>query len=84
MILAIATLLATSLLAADQVTYKADAPSGITRPDKVHTRYAGNLEFRGGFPSEETVAKSYDFLDTARATLVFTNIIGIGSMRAML
>ena len=42
------------------------------------------LNFKDGFPTDETVQKTYDFLDVARATLVFTNTIGIGSMQAML
>jgi len=64
--------------------YKADVPLAITTPDQVQTRYAGELNFKGGAPDVQTVDKTYDFLDTARATLVFTNTIGIGSMQAML
>ncbi|MCF6171202.1 MAG: DUF1254 domain-containing protein [Bacteroidales bacterium] len=64
--------------------YKAEVPESITTPDKVHTKYVGELKFKDGFPSDETVKKTYEFLDVARATLVFTNTIGIGSMQAML
>jgi len=64
--------------------YQADVPVAITTPDRVQTRYAGELNFKGGAPDAQTVNKTYDFLDTARTTLVFTNTIGIGSMQAML
>jgi len=64
--------------------YKADVPESITTPDRVQTKYAGELRFKDGFPTDETVQKTYDFLDVARATMVFTNTIGIGSMQAML
>jgi hypothetical protein len=73
-----------TLLAAAEPKYKADVPLNITTPDTVNTTYAGELKFKDGFPTKETVSKTYDFLDTARATLVFTNTIGIGSMQAML
>jgi hypothetical protein len=42
----------------------------ITAPDppsdSVATRFAGELKFRGGFPSEETVPGIYDELDFQR------------------
>ncbi len=71
-------------LIAAEPQYKADVPDAITTPDSVQTKYVGELKFIDGFPSEKTVTKVYDFLDTARATLAFTNTIGIGSMQALL
>jgi hypothetical protein len=75
--------LSTSLQASEP-KYKADVPENITTPESINTKYAGELNFKDGFPTDETVKKTYDFLDTARATLVYTNTVGIGSMQAML
>lgn len=71
-------------LQASEPKYKADVPENITTPESINTKYAGELNFKDGFPTDETVKKTYDFLDTARATLVYTNTVGIGSMQAML
>ena len=40
-------------------------------PPQVDTRLAGRLEFVGGFPTEETMARVYDLLDFQRACQVF-------------
>lgn len=82
--LLIATLLLGSFGITTAQKYKANVPKNITTNDTYQTKYAGELNFKDGFPSDETVAKTYDFLDVARATMVFTNTIGIGSMQAML
>jgi len=73
-----------SITTANAQKYKADVPKSITTKDSYQTMYVGELNFVDGFPTDETVKKTYDFLDVARATLVFTNTIGIGSMQAML
>src|SRR4029079_8164709 len=71
--LALGASLATSTRAADPVPvssspkYKADVPDSIRTPDTVETRTLGPLRFFDGTPSEETVAKTYDYLDVARA-----------------
>ncbi len=64
--------------------FKADVPESITTPDKVSTGLLGDLEFFDGLPSEETVRKSYDFLDTARATEAFLHGIPAASAYAFL
>ncbi len=51
--------------------YKADVPESIRTPDTVHTRTLGTLRFFDGMPSAETVAKTYDYLDVARAAEAF-------------
>ena len=71
-------------LFASEPKYKADVPKNVLTPSSVETRYVGELHFKDGFPDKKTVAKTYDFLDTARATMVFTNTVGIASMQAML
>lgn len=84
-IAAVTTLtLAMNPLMAAEPKYKADVPQSLITPDTLQTKYAGTLHFKDGFPSDETVAKTYDFLDTARATVTYTNTIGIASMQAML
>jgi len=64
--------------------YKADVPVSITTPDSVQTQYLGELKFVDGFPTNETVTKTYDFLDTSRAVELFLNAIPVTSMYAML
>ena len=53
--------------------YKADVLASITTPDIVETKYVGDLKFVDGFPTDETVTKTYDFLDTSRAVELFLN-----------
>lgn len=53
--------------------FKADVPESITTPDSVKTEYLGELNFVDGFPTDETVVKTYDFLDTSRAVELFLN-----------
>jgi hypothetical protein len=64
--------------------YKADVPVSITTPDSVQTKYLGELKFVDGFPTDETVAKIYDFLDTSRAVELFLDATPVASMYAML
>jgi len=75
-----------SVLASAQTVakYKADVPSGILTPDKVQTKLLGELHFKDGMPSKETVTKAYDFLDTSRAAEVFLNTMPAVSLYAML
>ena len=69
---------------ASEPKYKANVPESIMTPDRVQTRYIGELEFVDGFPTDETVTKSYDFLDTSRAVELFLDAIPVTSMYAML
>jgi len=64
--------------------YKADVPASITTPDAVQTKYVGELSFVDGFPTNETVDKTYYFLDTSRAVELFLNATPATSMYAML
>ena len=64
--------------------YKADVPASITTSDTVQSKYIGELNFVDGFPSDETVSKTYDFLDTSRAVELFLNAMPTTSMYAML
>ena len=47
-----------------------EVPEAITLPDRFDSSI-GRLEFFDGFPSKETVAKAYDFLDLQRGVSVF-------------
>ena len=42
-------------------------------PEKMKTRF-GNLEFPGGYPTEETSAKVFDELDLQRATQLYLDM----------
>jgi hypothetical protein len=52
-------------------TYKADVPDSIRTPDTVETKTLGTLHFFDGMPSADTVAKTYEYLDVARAAEAF-------------
>jgi hypothetical protein len=56
-----------------------DIPPSITTPDRVETSI-GELDFFDGVPTRETVDKAYDYVDRARATEVFINMIPAVSM----
>lgn len=64
--------------------YKADVPAALITPDQVKTKYLGNLNFIDGFPTEDTLEKAYDFLDTSRAVQLFESGMPTASMYAML
>jgi hypothetical protein len=51
--------------------YKAIVPDTIRTPNNVETKTLGNLQFFDGMPSADTVAKTYDYLDVARAAETF-------------
>ncbi len=53
--------------------YSANVPEFVLTPDKVETKYLGDLEFFDGLPSEATVKKVYDFLDLSRGVHAFLN-----------
>ena len=80
---ALATALATQTWAADP-KYKADVPASLITPDTVETKYLGDLKFVDGFPTDATLEKSYDFLDTSRAVQLFTSGIPTASMHGLL
>ncbi|MGB0937571.1 MAG: DUF1254 domain-containing protein [Colwellia sp.] len=67
-----------------QPKYKANIPSYLVTPDKVTTKYVGELQFRDGFPTDETLVKTNDFMDTARAFELFESGMATASMYAML
>jgi len=79
---AVATSLATNAWA--EPTYKADVPEGLLTPDKMQSKYIGDLSFNDGFPTEETASKVNNFVDTSRATELFINGAPVASMYAML
>lgn len=64
--------------------YRADVPASITTPDSVQTKYVGELKFVDAFPSDETVTKVYDFIDTSRAVELYLNAVPTASMYGML
>ena len=51
--------------------------------DQTETRF-GNLEFPGGYPTEETTQKVYDELDLQRATQLYLDMYPALSMRGMM
>ena len=69
---------------AESPKYKADVPASLITPDTVETKYLGDLKFVDGFPTDATLEKSYDFLDTSRAVQLFTSGIPTASMHGLL
>ncbi|TWT80433.1 hypothetical protein CA13_18500 [Planctomycetes bacterium CA13] len=78
------SLTVSTLPAQDEPTYKADVPDSISTPDRVSTKYVGELEFRDGFPSDQTVTNVYDYLDTSRAVQVFLSSMPAASIYGLL
>ena len=64
--------------------YKADVPGSLLTPNTVETELLGTLDFFDGMPSDETVRKTFDFLDTSRAAEAFLNGMPATSIYAML
>lgn len=67
-----------------QPRYKAEVPASLITPDSVQTKYAGELTFVDGFPTDKTLVKTNDFMDTARAFELFESGMATASMYAML
>ncbi|MEW6996287.1 DUF1254 domain-containing protein [Colwelliaceae bacterium BS250] len=64
--------------------YAADVPANVLTPNSVNTKYAGELNFVDGFPTDSTLVKTNDFMDTARAFELFESGMATASMYAML
>jgi len=65
-------------------TYKADVPNSVITPDRVPTKYVGELKFVDGFPADEAVTKVYDYLDTAHAVQLFLTAMPAASIYGLL
>jgi len=72
-IIGISLVINTAAFAQQPPKYAADVPDSILTPDLVKTERLGDLNFIDGLPSEETVKKVYDYLDTARGVDAFLN-----------
>ena len=60
----------------------AEIPPSINTPDKVESSI-GTLEYKDGAPSEETVAKAYDYLDLMHGVEAFVNAYQGASVAAI-
>lgn len=60
-------------------TYKAKVPDSIRTANIVETKTLGTLQFFDGMPSAETVARTNDYLDIARAAEAFLAGVPIAS-----
>ena len=59
-----------------------EIPKSVTAQDRVTTSI-GTLEYFDGVPTDPTVKKVYDYLDTSRAVNVYINSIAMLSMQAL-
>jgi len=82
-LVALATI-ATGLTAYSVCYANPDVPANITTPDTVHTQAVGDLNFKDGFPTDETMSKVQKYMFLQRAVNVFVEGIQISSMQAML
>jgi len=57
--------------------YAQDVPENITTPDVVSTQTLGELNFKDGYPSDETMSKVQKYMYLQRAVNVFTDGIPI-------
>ena len=64
--------------------YASDVPEFLLTPDKVNTELLGELDFFDGMPSEETVNKTYDFIDLSRGVDAFLDGMPAASIYAFL
>lgn len=64
--------------------YKAVIPESIITPNKVESKYLGNLAYTDGAPNLETFKKARDFVDTADAVRVFLTGIPVASIQGLL
>ena len=80
---AVAAACSTSAVLAEP-KYKADVPESLLTPNTVETELLGTLDFFDGMPSDETVRKTIDFLDTSRAAEAFLTGMPATSIYAML
>ena len=64
--------------------FKAEVPDSIRTPDKVSTRFLGELDYFDGMPGKATVDKAYDFIDIARGTEAFLSGMPAASVYAIL
>lgn len=64
--------------------YAADVPEYLLTPDKVNTDLLGELTFFDGMPTEDTVKKTYEFLDLSRGVDAFLSGMPATSIYAML
>jgi hypothetical protein len=71
-------------VSAAEPKYKADVPGSLLTPNTVETELLGTLDFFDGMPSDETVRKTIDFLDTSRAAEAFLTGMPATSIYAML
>ena len=72
------------LQAQESPTFKARVPEKLLTPDKMESRYLGELTFQDGFPTSETASKVNDFVDISRAVELFINATPTASMYGML
>ena len=56
----------------------------ITTPDLVKTKTVGDLKFKDGYPSDETISKVQQYMYVQRVVNVFIDGIPVSSMQAML
>lgn len=71
-----------SITFAQQPKFSANVPQSILTPNRSKTKALGNLSFFDGLPSDDTVQKTYDYLDTARGVDAFLNGMPAASIYA--
>jgi hypothetical protein len=83
-IFCIAMLLPYSSSAENKAKYNAVVPDSIITPNKVKSKYLGELSYTDGAPSLDTFKKARDFVDTADAVRLFLSGIPVASIQGLL
>ena len=65
-------------------SYAQNVPENITTPDVIQTQTLGELNFKDGYPSDETMSKVQQYMFIQRAVNVFVDGIPISSLQALL
>ena len=82
--LAAALLTASTAAIAADATYSAKVPNSIITPNKVESKYLGEMNYTDGAPNDATYQKASDFVDTADAVRVFLSGIPVASIQGLL
>ena len=84
LLLIVTTLISFSQRVIAQAEYSAIVPDSIVTPNKVDSKYLGELNYIDGAPDADTFSKAQDFVDTADAVRVFLSGIPVASIQGLL
>ena len=81
---AITSMLLGPAYAEDSPKYNAKIPNKIITPNHVKSQYLGDMNYIDGAPTQETLNKTRNFVDTANAVRLFLSGIPVASIQGLL